>query len=226
MALVICLAIALVATALTARALMTLRLARADLERARAEYALDGAQLSASLVVLEQTGSGRLRWAMQAADETYDVLAEPEALKLNAAALLVGDDAALSALGAPDPDQMRGRLKRASQDASLSEDEVACAAPTPAWRDCAGSAISSYGQADKPLVPAPIVPTFPTDLTQGSRAGEIWRIRVSDRLGWTDDRIVRLTGQADHPTVMLDHRFFRRAKGGDLCDRILASLAG
>jgi hypothetical protein len=226
MALVISLAIALVATAVTARALTTLRLSRADLDRVRAESRLDGAQLSASLVVLAQTTSQRLSWDMQADAEPYEVIAEPEAVKLNAAALSITEDAALQALGAADPDRVRDQLKRASSISTLSEDDLALADPSPVWRGCAGSIISSYGRADKAFVPRAVAPAFPTDLTEGSRAGEIWRIRVADQRGWTDERIVRLTGQADHPTVILDRRFYRRAKGGDPCDRVFASLGG
>jgi len=224
-ALVICLALALVATAVTARALMTLRLARSDLDRARAEAGLDGAQLSATLIVLAQSGDQRLGWDMPIADQSYAVLAEPEAQKLNGSALSVTDDGALLALGAGDADRVRDQLKQASARSTLSEADLSAAAPAPVWRDCAGSVLSSYGQAIKAVVPTATAPVFPTDQTEGSRSGEIWRIRISDRLGWTDDRVVRLNGQPDHPAIILDRRFYRRAKGGDSCDHVLASLA-
>ena len=138
----------------------------------------------------------------------------------------MADNAALETLGVTEPDRLRDQLKRAAATNSLSEEDLAAASPAPTWRDCAGSVLSSYGQAEKASVPAASPPSFPSDQTEGSRSGEIWRIRVSDNKGWADDRIVRLNGQPDHPAIILDRRFYRRAKGGDPCDHVFARLAG
>ena len=224
-ALVIALSVALVASALTAKSVIDLRVARADLERTQVEYGLDAAQLVAGLTVEAQTTPSRLAWPVSVGGVDYAVLAEPEALKVNAAAMTPVDDGALAALGVSEPAALRDRLRGLAAAGPMSTAQLAQASGSRNWRDCAASIVSPYGGAPKPLTTKAIPPQTPIDETAGSHAGEIWRVRVKSRQGWIDDRVVRLNGEADHPTIILDRRFYRGARGGDLCEQLIVGIA-
>ncbi|HWW26850.1 MAG TPA: hypothetical protein VNZ85_13235, partial [Caulobacter sp.] len=103
-ALTVSLAIAILAAALVARGVATLKLARADYRRSQAEYALSGAHVLAVARLLNSSGSGRLAWSIGELDpQGVSLLAEPEAPKLALAAAAGLDEKTLAALGARDP---------------------------------------------------------------------------------------------------------------------------
>ena len=226
-AVMVSLGVALVATAVTGEAIAQLRLARSDFARSQIESRLDGAQASAALAVISGGASTRMRWTIASNDGPVDVLAEPEAAKLSLSAAADIDDATLAKLAVADSGDLKVRLRELnpSRDA---DHELVSADASPVWRACARSLIAVHGAAARPPVLKARAPV------QGAliwRIGEVWRVRVTwgpqsvhglaER--WVDDRIVRFTGDAEHPAAIVDRRFSRAGKGGDPCDAIFAS---
>jgi hypothetical protein len=207
------LALSLMVSAVMAASLTDLRAARAALERTRVEAALDGAQQTAVAALLDAGAPARLRWFVQTSRGAVEILAEPEAPKLALAAAADLPDADLQALAQGAGATLRPRL-RALALAGASAADVARLGVTPVWRACAASLISPYGQSPTLALSAAIMPT------QGRfswRAGEVWRLRALAPDGWADDRIVRLTGDAEHPAAIIERIFVRGQKGGEPC---------
>ena len=225
-AVVVSLGVALVATAVTGSAIAELKLARADYDRSQVESRLDGAQAIAILAVISGGASTRMRWTIASGDGTVDVLAEPEAAKLSLNAAADLDSATLSRLAVSDTGDLKARLKQLTASRTADQD-LASLDASPIWRACARSLIAVHGAATKPPV---LKARAPVQNQVAWRIGEVWRIRVtggelgarsSDR--WTDERIVRFTGDAEHPAAIVDRRFGRSGKEGDPCDAIFAS---
>lgn len=219
-ALGVSLAVALLAGALVLRGVGALKLARADYRRAQAEYALSGQHLLAATKVLNSSGAGRLAWSATGLDGLdVTVLAEPEGPKLSLAAAAALEDKPLVLLGAVDPHQARGRLARLDP-ASAAPDQVEAADTSAGWRACAASVISPWGGADVMRL-GPV--QAPNREPGGARAGQIWRIRATTSDGWTDERIVRLVGQAETPNAVIWRRFGHGSGKGVACDKIIGS---
>jgi hypothetical protein len=216
--LAVSLAVAILAAALVMRGVAALKVARADFRRSQAEYALSGAHALAVTQLLNSSGSGRLAWSVGGIDpQGVSLLAESEASKLRLSAASERDDKALTALGAVDPE--RARLRLAPLDAaSATPDQVRAADDGGGWRACAASAISPWGLAQAVSLGATREPDHEPG---GARAGQVWRVRATTQDGWTDERIVRLIGRAEHPSTILWRRFDRSAGKGVTCDKII-----
>lgn len=212
------LAIGLLAGALVLRGVASLKLARSDLRRAQAEYALSGAQVLAATRLLGGSGGGRLAWSAGGLDgEDVTLLAEPESGKLKLTAVADLDDKILAELGASDPGLARLRLA-ALDPTSAQPDQVEGADPAAAWRACAASAISPWGAAETVRLGTA---QAPNDEPGGARAGQVWRVRAVTADGWTDERIVRLTNVGRGPGAMIWRRFGRGARA--TCDKTIGS---
>lgn len=209
----IALALSLVVSAVMGAALTDLRASKASLGRARIEALLDGAQQTAVVGVLENGAPQRIRWYLPTPQGVIEVLAEPEAAKLSlkAAADLPHDD--LLGLGPSNVASIRARL-RAMALAGSSADGVSRLTATPLWRACASSMISPYGQGASLSLRAARPPT-PGHFSW--RAGEVWRLRALSPDGWADDRIVRLTGDAERPAAIIERVLVRGQTGGEPC---------
>jgi hypothetical protein len=214
---VVSLALAMVATAVTAGGVMQLRLARADMARAEVESVLDGAQQRAALAMLSGGSATRLRWTL-ADGGGVQMLAESEAAKLNLAAATVLNDATLSKLGVTDAAALRARLVAVSATAPSADIEAAD--PAPLWRVCGRSLISRLGTATRQ-------PTLTAQVPKGGpvawRIAEVWRLRATSVDGWVDDRLVRFTGDPARPAAVVERRLYRTSGGGDRCDAILSA---
>ena len=213
-AITVAMAIALTATALTALATAELKGARGGLTRLQAEYALAGDQQAAAVTVLETSKAVRLRWTEAGEAATVEVLAEPELAKVGYKAAAALDDSKLARLGVQDPAALRERLT-----AELADPEdrrpVAELDAAPLWRACAASLVSRWGaggalafaKADKP------------DGRRFSwRLAEVWRLRIARPDGWTDDRIVRFTGDPLRPAAVVRRRFSREGEADRQCE--------
>lgn len=219
-ALVFSLALALVAAALVARSSMMLRLSRADLERTRIVYALDGAHLAAAATVIRAGDGGPYRWAFSTDAGWVEALAEPEAEKLGLAQASQLSDQVFAAFEVADAEALRDRLSAAAnQEASVEIEDLDAAR---LWKACAGRLISVYGTRSAWHRPAPSEPRPGDD--PAWRVAETWRIRLTTQAGWRDDRIVRFTGDAHHPVAVVTRKLSRSDRGDETCDEILAAL--
>jgi hypothetical protein len=206
--------------ALTASALMALstteqRSARQSLGRLHTEYALDNAQNAAVLEVFETGKAARLQWRLSIDDGEFDALAEPEAAKLSLAAAATLDDKSLLELGVSDAAALRRRLSVAEDAETPVEDLDASGL----WRACAPSLISHFGQAKDLALKAP---GPPGQLAFDWRLGEVWRIRITDKDGWADERLVRFVGDAMRPAAVIQ-RHLHHQHGDTRCQIKLGS---
>lgn len=207
------LALSLVVSAVMGASLTDLRASRAALARTTTEASLDGVQQAAVVAVLEAGQAGRLRWFIASEQGPVEVLAEPEAPKLSLVSAADLDDSDLAGLGGVSTASIKSRL-RALALSGADASEVTRIAALPLWRACASSLISPYGRADAlTLSPArqPAAGRF------AWRAGEVWRLRALSPDGWADDRIVRLTGDSQHPAAIIERMFVRGQRGGEPC---------
>jgi len=193
-----CLVIAMTVGGLTAASIAQLRLARNDLGKLTAEYALAGEQLAAAHRLAVGGAGTRLQWLQDAPQGGVEVLAEAEAAKANFETARRWPQVVRSAIGFSEPGDL-------GAGHSL----------------CGGSVVSAYGMADYPELPDALPPS---DSGGGSaQPGELWRIRVSGA-GWVDDRVVRLTGHAARPAATIERRFYRGERIGDRCDEALQAV--
>lgn len=216
-AVVVSLALALIASAVTLNSIMELRLARADLDRVTADYALAGAQQAAVLALLSAKQDAPLRWTQATTAGPVTVLAEPQAQKLTPVVAASLGGVILARFALADPAAVSGRLR--ALPAYGSDFDVETADTAPLWRACARSMISPYGAGKtaggfSPVAPAPGPIVW--------RIGETWRVRVAASNGWVDDRIVRFTGDASHPAAVVERRLRRTSQGESACDKVLA----
>ena len=220
---VICLGIALVVTALVVRSMAELRLAKAEFARMKAENALSAAQNAAMLAIATSSQPAPYHWTVASLGQAVDVLAEPEAAKVGAQTLSAQDPAVLAQLGAANPAAVRDRLAAISPTGALTW--VADLDDSPVWRRCAPSYVSQFGyqpQAPRLSYGEPRSGKQPAFF----RAGEVWRIQVTDDQGWRDERIVRFTGDGLKPAAILGRRLSRGLKGAQTCEGLLDAGSG
>jgi hypothetical protein len=218
---VISMAIAGVVTVLSASAFAELRLAKAELVRLQAEYALIAAHNAAMLVISTSDRPPPYRWTQPSMGEAVEVLAEPERPKLSPAAFAALDPAVFAALAGPAAGAARTRAAALRLEPRLAW--VADLAPGRVWRDCAPALASPFGAA---TLPAPPDYAAPEGGRQPAlwRSGEVWRIRVTGPQGWRDERIIRFTGAEGAAAVVIGRRFSRVGKGQDQCDQVFGNI--
>jgi len=216
----ISLALAVGAVAVVSTSETELRSARADFERAEVASALAGGQEEAAVSIFSSAGGGALRWNEEAAGHKLEVLAEPEAMKTSVAAVISMEDRALTPLMLVDADQMRARLRVLSIAQAVGA-PLEAADASPIWRVCARSLISPFGLTEtlQPLPQASLL----SDASSG-HVGEIWRVWVRDSSGWTDDRVVRLTGDNLHPAATLEREFSKRDRVDSRCNSYFSNV--
>jgi hypothetical protein len=212
---VICLTLAMTVSAAVAASVAELRSARAELRQAEAEYAVAGTQARALEILAHSPSGGRLAWRFPAEGGEASVLAEPEETKLAPAQAALLEDAHLKRFGVTDAAALRTRLAALSKN-SVTAVALDAADAAPGWRACAASAISASGQGRKLAVgPA----TAPEAEAGAHHAGETWRLRISLG-GWTEDRVVRLTGDQFQPAAIVERRLYR-GEGGEQCESLI-----
>lgn len=200
----IALGLSLVVAAVMAAALQELRFSRQAFERRQAELALDGAQLLAVQAVTRGAGADRYRWTAPSAFGEIELLAEAEAPKLSSAEA-AGRDDVLEAFGVAQPGRLGGRLTAwlAGGGGALG---LARLDPAVAWRRCAGSMVSPYGRGTTLRLAAAAAPTA---ASLDMRPAQVWRLRAAQRRGWVDERIVRFTGDPQHPAAIVERTLYR-----------------
>lgn len=211
-ALVLSLAIALVAAGSLAVAGAELQAARRDYDRMQASADLESVLLLATYQVVTTPGANRLGWIEGWNGSSYDVIAEAESAKLDLeVAPEAIPDEVFERLGVS-PDTAREVLRSvpASDRRGLVE-----AFPSPAWRSCILSLVSPaggtrYALADSPSTPERGDPDW--------RTGQVWRFRASAPDGWTDDRLVRWSGDGRDPVFVIDRQLYRSDGVQTECD--------
>lgn len=219
-ALVLCVAVATMATTMVGRSLTHLELARADLKRLRAEYEMDGAHLAAAAGVIRSEAHGPYLWTVGMNDGRVEVLAEPDAAKLPPAVAAKLQDGDLALFGVKDPAALRERLAAMTGRATGLEDLDAATG----WRTCARSLVAYHGEAEHFAYKPPKSPGPGPD-PQTWHIGEVWRIRVTTEGGWRDDRTVRFTGDAQHPVAVVERRLSRLSREPQPCPALLNALS-
>ncbi|WP_168077166.1 hypothetical protein [Caulobacter sp. SSI4214] len=216
---VIAMAIAVVTIAYVSRSTTELRLARADFKKTQAQYLLAGAHNVALLAIATSSKPPPYRWTVPALGKAFQVVAEPERPKLSLQAAADLDDAVLDRLGVKDHEATRARLANPPSVEGLPW--AADAATSTGWRACADALISFYGAAAAPPVLSYVEPEAGKDDSKW-RAGEVWRIAVTDEDGWRDERIVRFTGNGLNPAAVISRRLSRGWKDNLACETLLA----
>lgn len=219
-ALVLCVAVATMATTMVGRSLTHLDLAQADLKRLRAEYEMDGAHLAAAAGVVRSEAHGPYLWTFGADDGWIEVLAEPDAEKISPATAAKLQDADLAAFGVQDPEALRARLIAMTGKAPGVETLDTALA----WRTCARSLVAYHGEAEH-FTYTPPKPPGPGPDPQTWHIGEVWRIRVTTEAGWRDDRTVRFTGDAQHPVAVVERRLSRYSGEPRPCPALLSAVS-
>jgi hypothetical protein len=222
MALVLSLSLAVICSAVVARSLAALRLSHADFQRGEQELGLDGAHLAAAVVIIRHGEPGAFRWGVTTDQGYAEVIAEPEINKLGLLAAAALDDDVFDALGVVDPSALKARLYTA---ASAPPSWLGGLDSAPLWKQCSDSLLSAYGVSDRPAPLAYVSPERVAD-KPGWHIGETWRIRITTDTGWRDDRIVRFTGDPEHPEAIVRRAFTKTSSGRGSCDKIMAAMAG
>lgn len=210
----IALALGLIATAVIGAGMADLKLARAEMRQTRVETGLASAHAAAIGPLLIQSPSRRLRWPATSDLGAVEVLAEAESSKLALVSAVDLDDADLARFGVADPEKLRARLRslavgKAPEALALGDLDVA-----QLWRACAGSMISPYGRGKALQLTAT---GSPGGGQAAALAGEVWRVRVEAPGGWSEERLVRLTGDENRPAAILERRLSRTTSGGEPC---------
>lgn len=213
-------AIAVVAIAVMSRSASELRLARSDFQKTQAEYLLAGAHNVALLAIATSNRAPPYRWTVPSLGKAFEVTAEPERAKLALASVDALDDELLDRLGVADHAALRAKLAHLPVIDGLPWPADADSAA--GWRDCAGALISVYGAADVAPALSYVEPDSGKDDSKW-RAGEVWRISVTDEDGWRDDRIVRFTGNGLDPASVISRRLSRGWKDKLACETRLAA---
>lgn len=215
----VCLALALTTSAVMAASLSELKLSRAELEHARIEYLLSGAQQRAWLVALGGGSAARYAWILPTTGEPVKALLESENAKTGLAAAAALEDSDYAPLAITDVSAFKERLKNLSVEQAMGpalEDLDA----SPVWRACARSLVSPFGNATNLKLAAAQAPAGDA---VNLHTGEVWRVRVATADGWTDERIVRFTGDALHPAAVISRRFWKQTGEGDKCEAMLSA---
>lgn len=209
------LALAITVTAVMVRSGTELRRARADFERTRAEYALDGAAAAAEITLLQARPAQRFAWEITVDGASYNALVEAEAPKLALSSSAALNGSMLAKMGVRDAPELQLRLPELGQHGARASDIVS-ADNAAGWRSCGRSLISPWGlQTTLHLAHT----TTPSSAGQGVQLGSIWRIQTTSATGFTDDRVVRFTGDPTHPAAVVERRLYRATTNkGDTCD--------
>lgn len=210
LAMTVGLAIGLAATVLLVRSELDLAHARRGLERVEAEYRLDAVQTITARTVEGETDGLKLH-RIDFEDTSASVAVEAERGKLLPAAAARLPDDWLAALGVAEPAALKARLRLWPKDQPLYMQSLADLDPSPLWKACAAEVISGHGA--------------PPGVAAAVRKGELvsagkvqtLRLRAVADDGWIDDRVIRLTGDAANPVVVLDRRFYRRLGDEPAC---------
>jgi len=214
------LAIAIVASALTATGVAQLRLARAELHRTQEEAALDAGQQQVALTLMSARPGSRFGWALATPAGASRALAESEGAKAGLAASVPLDDTTLAKMDVADGTALRARLDALGSGGVAQSLQLASADAAPLWRDCVRSMISPYGAAKTLTLPKVVAPT---PGAASGRPGEVWRILLMEPDGWTDERVVRFTGDRYDPWAVVDRRFYRGGQGAFRCEAALGT---
>lgn len=213
---VLCLALGMMASILVEAASLDLRAARSDLERVQAQYRLDGAQRLAAQRLLEQNPGGRVVFNLGPAMGNIEVVAEPEFPKLSASQADQLDQPLLKQLNVADSERLRGQLSSLAETPDATYMSTLDASPL--WQACGPSLISAFGLADHMTPPQKLsAPAYRFSW----RAGEVWRLRLADSDGWTDERWVRFTGDRRQPAATILRSFRSASQVGPQCDPYL-----
>jgi hypothetical protein len=201
-AMMVALASSIAATAILAGAVAEQRAARAQLERTTISARMNGLQLLAAGRLNRNSAPGRLQWSGQELGSTFTVLAEPEADKAGIESLQ-SDPSLMASLSPLDPAKAEAFLR--GQALVDTPRPIAQADASPLWRACAPSLISYVGRS------APMPRPAPGPLREDGlrpHAGEVWRVMVRAD-GWSDERLVRLTGNSREPGLTLNRTLGR-----------------
>jgi hypothetical protein len=217
---VISMAIAAVVIAYVARSTSELRLARTEFQRTQIEYMLAGAHNVALLAIATSNRPPPYRWTIPSMGEAFSVVAEPERPKLSLQAAETLDDETLVRLGGEHPDALRAALGALQPTGGLIWPADADNAST--WRACAAAFISVYGAAEVAPTLAYVEPDSGKDDSRW-RAGEAWRVAVTNSEGWRDERIVRFTGNGLNPAAVIARRLSRGWKETPQCETLNAA---
>lgn len=214
-ALVLSMAISLVVAGSMAVAGAELRAARRDLERVQQDAWFESAHLRTAYQIATSVGGHRLGWQDSWDGSDYEVLAEPEAGKASVRDVSTDwDDSVFRALGVS-PDRVRPLL------ASLTSRERADLLEidsSPTWRSCILSLISPIGAGS---AADPEAPSGPGNAEIDWRTGQVWRIRIRAADGWTDDRLVRWSGDGRTPVYVIDRQLYRLRESSVPCESIV-----
>lgn len=214
-AVVISLAMATIAVAVQARAISALHASQADYVQSAAELRLDGAQQLTATALARGTLTSPQDTKLQLGGAAVDAEVQPEAAKLGLASAATLEPASLTALGASSPNQARAGLSRLASLGDADPADLRSLDPSPRWKACGPAAISAYGAG---LGAAP-----PLGANAVAHGGEVWRIAAWDGWGWTDDRLVRVTGDDDAPVRVIFRSFYRNTKGRPACPILSAA---
>jgi hypothetical protein len=217
---VISMAIAAVVIAYVARSTSEVRLARAEFKRMQIEYALAGAHNVALLAIATSNKPPPYRWSIPSLGEAFSVVAEPERPKLSLQAAEGLDDEALDRLGVTDHDALRLAIGALEDKGGLVWPADADRAL--AWRSCAAALISTYGAEQVPPALDYVEPESGKEDSRW-RAGEAWRVVVTNSDGWRDERIVRFTGNGLNPAAVIARRLSRGWKETLQCETLSAA---
>lgn len=214
-ALVLSTAIALVVAGSMAVAGADLKAARRDLERVQQDAWFDSVHLRAAYQIATTAGGRRVAWRDSWDGADYQVLAEAEASKASLhRAAASWDDDVFRALGV-DPDRMRPLLAGLS---SRERADILELDPAGIWRSCILSLLSPIGYGRSAELGAPVGPgTAEIDW----RTGQVWRIRIRAANGWTDDRLVRWSGDGQAPAYVIDRQLYRLREPSVQCESIV-----
>lgn len=214
-ALVLSMAIALVVAGSMAVAGADLQAARRELRRVQQEAWFDSVHLRATYQVATTAGADRIAWQDSWGGTGYQVLAETETSKASLhVAASNWDDAAFRALGV-DPERVRPLLTGFS---SRERAEILEIDPAPTWRSCILSLVSVLGTDS---APDPVAPVAPGASEVDWRTGQVWRIRIRGADGWTDDRLVRWSGDGRAPVYVIDRQLYRLRESRVPCESIV-----
>jgi hypothetical protein len=216
---VLALALSLVAASLVGRSVGLIRLSRADLKLMQIEDVLSGAQLAAAAAVVRTQQPAPFSWAILTEIGPVDARAEPDKDKLTLAAGAALDDSVFEQLGVSSPAAVRAGLAAAAQSGAMID--VADLDPSALWRACGPRIISAYGAQQTLTYGTAVEPVpGPGPLPQSWRVGEVWRISVTTRDGWRDERWVRFTGDATRPAATVERRIIHGEGDRGRCDSI------
>lgn len=203
-ALVLSAAVALVVAASMAVAAAELGAARREAYRSDVEALLDAAHLQAAYEVAATSNTNRLHWPMDVLGRRVMILAENEASKISFSAPAEGwPESLFVRLGI---DSARAGPLLAEAGAARDRNAVFNAPFGETWRQCALSVFSPVGQA---AVLDYQEPGRPGNDQPDWRTGQVWRIRARAANGWTDDRLVRWSGDGQAPAFVIERRFYR-----------------